>query len=186
MMTDEQFRSAVAEHVLRPLATFGFREAAFAPFSARLENSAVALTVDYDVHRTREVHCRLSLVEDDATSVAVDAVDMRLSTPVANGLEELDEALNRIATCLAEGHADVLAGDPEAFVDIADSLRESASDYTARVATAPTVSRADHAWHGRDYEEVARLLAPIRSQLDPTHLRRLEYALSFVERGGSR
>lgn len=178
MIAADRFDEIVSRCLTPALQQHGLRRVATDPYQARFEGPGLVVVIGLDIYRTSELHAWVGQPEDDAGLMSVDTLEPPFATGMATDEHELADALDRLTAFLMTNHQGLLSGDPLAFVDAVDHLRESAHEYTQRVMNAPILERAEIAWRRRDFTEVVELLAPIRGSLDQPQLRRLEYALS--------
>jgi hypothetical protein len=187
MITASELADAVAQHFAPAIRNFGLSAVPQSDFSTRYEGQQVFVQVDYDAGRTHELNLRVGQKESPeppftladllrATDCPPDLISRVDLIQVADAAV-LERQLARCTELLVAYGGPFLQGDPHAFADATALRSESARRYTSRMATAATIEKADSAWRRRDYDLVYALLGPIRSDLDLSHRRRLDFAV---------
>lgn len=193
MITPAQFIDAVDRTLNPVLSAKGFAMVATDDFTVEFRGAAASLVVRYE-QRSHELSVWLSDFEDDSGEPPLELPDALRATDCPSSdvdsvsliqtheVEPLERLLGRVADVIGKCATAFLAGDPRSFEAARRIRADRARAYTAKVVNAPAITEADSAWQARDYEQVCKLLRPIRDDLDDTHRRRLAFAESKLEK----
>jgi hypothetical protein len=121
----DRFDEVVSRCLAPTLQEHGLRRVATGPYEARFEGPWLVVVIGFDVYRTSELHAWVGQPDVEAGMVSVDALEPPFATGVATDEHELADALDRLAAFLMANQQGLLAGDPLAFVDVVDRLREA-------------------------------------------------------------
>ena len=192
MIAPAEFAPIVDRVFGQVLSTKGFAMVATNDFTVTFRSASASLMVSYQ-QRSHELTAWLSDVEDDSDERPIELPDALRATDCpasevdsltliqAHDPEPVERLLRRVADVIWKYASPFLEGDRASF-DAARRIRaDRARALTAKVVNAPAIAEADSAWQARDYEQVCKLLRPIREALDDTHPRRLAFAESKLE-----
>jgi hypothetical protein len=193
MITPVQFIDTVDRALGPVLSPKGFAMVATDDFTVEFRGASAALVVRYE-ERSHELSVWLSDFQDASGEPPLELPDALRATDCppsdvesvsliqTHEVEPLERLLGHVAEVIGKCAAPFLEGDRRSF-DAARGIRaERARAYTARVVSAPAIAEADSAWQARDYEQVCKILRPLRGELDDTHRRRLAFAESKLEK----
>jgi hypothetical protein len=193
VITPAEFVDLVDRALVPLLSAKGFEMVATGDFNVEFRGAAASLVVRYE-QRSHELSVWLSDFEDDSGEPPLELPDALRATDCPSSdvdsvsliqtpeVEPLQRLLGRVADMIGKYATAFLEGDRRSF-DAARRIRaDRARAYSARVVNAPAIAQADAAWQARDYEQVCKLLRPIRDDLDDTRRRRLAFAESKLEK----
>lgn len=90
--------------------------------------------------------------------------------------EGVADSIRRAASLVKEHAANALTGDRMYYRRMGVQRSEAAVTEGTRRKQADLRSAVDDAWQERDYTRICELLGPMRKNLSPTQLKKLEFA----------
>jgi hypothetical protein len=187
MITPVQFIDIVDRTLGPGLSARGFAMVAPDDFNVEFRGASASLVVRYE-ERSHELSVWLVDFKDDSGEPPLELPDALRATDCppsdvesvsliqAHEVEPLQRLLGHVAGAIGKCAATFLEGDHRSFAAARGIRADRAHAYTAEVVNAPAIAEADSAWQARDYQQVCKLLRPIREALDDTHRRRLAFA----------
>jgi hypothetical protein len=165
----------------------GYRCVVSTPYRVRFESSKANVDIVFDGNRSYELTLLLSrarLTGAPPASFTIDEVLRLRGAPEAAHFslvqvttpQKLAEFVAQFANLLRRYGRDVVAGDDDAFRDLAEQRSQEAEAYGRQRDVRVARAKAQIAWREKNYAGVVEALRPVRSTLTASEIRKLEFA----------
>jgi len=154
------------------------------------ESKAVRAVLFYDDQRSFEVSLGLSLKNNSSQpAFSFEEILRSLNVPpvewpsgyAAQKLDIAGRIIKKMADIMSRYSVRLLQGDPDSWSLLAEQRWTDCIAYAATTNLTQAKRTADAAWAEKDFGKVVRVLAPLQEHLNPSDLKKLEYAKKHSE-----
>ena len=178
-------------------SAFGFLESKYrfscvelGPWCVRYESPKVFVLVMFDGTRSYELGCSIGRMDDfeGSRQVPFELGEVMRAEGISNENMSFQvttsDALRTFTCRLAEqlercAHR-VLTGDDSVFKSVSDLRNRECAKYATEKRLEQTKTAAESAWQSKEYRKVVELLSPVQEWLNPSEVKKLEYARKRV------
>lgn len=181
-MSDLGLQAQVQRHFNFLVSEKGFECTESTPYRVRFESVAVFIELVFDGHRSYEVGLLIGKINSKNLPFSINEILRLRRAPESFLLTQattekaLAASVAKLAQALRIYGSDFIAGKESSFVEVEElrqrECRQYALDRDLRMAR----TKAEVAWHKKDYATVIKVLKPLRSALTASEVGKLEFA----------
>ena len=116
-----------------------------------------------------------NIIEVMGASAETGYTFFQASTP-----EKVKSLVSRLADLLKQYGKAALTGDPLFFSKLRDDTARKSDDYLKQIQLSRVREQVAQAWRQKNYLKVVELYEPVRDDLTPAEVKKLEYARKHV------
>ncbi len=158
------------------------------PWHVRYESAIVFVSIHFDGMRSYELGCSIGRLDDMEGSrkvpfdigeifrCEIDSGEIPQSGFQVTSNDALQRAAVRLAESLRRYGGKFLKGNDEDFRAVSALRNRECDDYETKNQMRHAREAANKAWRSGDHYKVVELLSPLQEWLDPSEVKKLEYA----------
>lgn len=170
---------------------YGFLCVETGPWKVAYRSPNVFVTARFDGNRSYEIGLELGRIDNYAGSLDVpynlgellrtEGQSNEVTSYQVTTTEALRKYTFRLASLLREHGHSFLIGDDLAFCRVAELRNTESLNYAMENELRQTRVSLEDAWRKKEYLRIVELLSPLQEWLEPSELKKLQYAQKHLE-----